>query len=322
IDFPLLILCRLRRRVATMREPISLCRRKSLKSGKAMAARARCAPMSFGARVVLGLLAGLAVGALLAAVDSPALNHLIPLLEPIGALWLNALRMTVIPLVVAMIITGVASAAETAATGRIAMRALLLVVGLLTVGAILGAVLTPAALAAWPVNPQAAEAFRASATHGATQIPQLPPMREWIVNIVPSNPFKSASDGELLPLVIFALFVGFAAARIKPEQRTSFLGFFQALMETMLVIGRWVLWVAPVGVFALALAVGSRGGLHVAEALGQYLVMMSALSVVITILAYPAAVLFGRLSLKRFAEVMAPAQALAISTQSSLATLP
>src|SRR6185312_10308762 len=114
-------------------------RSKSLKSGKAMAARARCAPMSFGTRVVLSLLAGLAVGALLAAIDSPALNRVLPLLEPIGALWLNALRMTVIPLVVAMIITGVASAAETAATGRIAMRALLLFVGLLTLGAILGA---------------------------------------------------------------------------------------------------------------------------------------------------------------------------------------
>jgi Na+/H+-dicarboxylate symporter len=278
--------------------------------------------MSFGTRVVLGLLAGLAVGALLAAIDSPALNRVIPLLEPIGALWLNALRMTVIPLVVAMIITGVASAAETAATGRIAMRALSLFVGLLTVSALLGAVLMPAALTAWPVNPQAAEAFRASATQGTTVIPQLPPMREWIVNIVPANPFKAAADGELLPLVIFALLIGFAAARIKPESRTSFLGFFRALMETMLVIVQWVLWVAPIGVFALALAVGSRGGLHVAGALGQYLVLMCALSVLITILAYPAAAVFGRLSLARFAKAMVPAQALAISTQSSLATLP
>ncbi len=278
--------------------------------------------MSFGTRVVLGLLAGLAAGAALAAIDSPALNRIIPVLEPLGALWLNALRMTVIPLVVSMIITGVASAAETAATGRIAMRALLLFVGLLTFGAILGAVLTPLALTAWPVSPQAAEAFRAGATQGTTAIPQLPPMREWIVNIVPANPFKSAADGELLPLVVFALLIGFAAARIKPQLRTSFLGFFQAVMETMLVIVQWVLWVAPVGVFALALAVGARGGLHVAGALGQYLVMMSALSVVITLLAYPAVVLFGRVSLVRFAKAMLPAQALAISTQSSLATLP
>lgn len=278
--------------------------------------------MSFGTRVVLGLLAGLAAGALLAAIDSPALNRIIPVLEPLGALWLNALRMTVIPLVVAMIITGVASAAETAATGRIAMRALVLFVVLLTFAALLGMVLTPAVLAAWPVSAAAAEAFRAGATQGTAAIPQLPPMRDWIVNIVPANPFKSAADGELLPLVVFALLIGFAAARIKPESRTTFLGFFRALMETMLVIVQWVLWVAPVGVFALALAVGSRGGLHVAGALVQYLVIMSALSVVITILAYPAVVLFGRMSLARFAKAIAPAQALAISTQSSLATLP
>jgi proton glutamate symport protein len=278
--------------------------------------------MSFGTRVVLGLLAGLAVGALLAAVGSPSLNRIIPLLEPLGALWLNALRMTVIPLVFAMLITGIASAAETAATGRIAMRSLLLFVGLLTLGAILGMLLTPAALAVWPVSPEAAEAFRASASQGTAVIPQLPPMRDWIVAMVPSNPFKSAADGEILPLVIFALFIGFAASRITPALRAPFLGFFQALMETMLVIVQWVLWVAPVGVFALALTVGSRGGLHVAGALGQYLLMMSALSVILTLLAYPAIMLFGRVSPVRFAKAIAPVQALAISTQSSLATLP
>jgi Na+/H+-dicarboxylate symporter len=278
--------------------------------------------MSFGTRVVLGLLAGLAVGALLAAVDSPALNRIIPLLEPLGAVWLNALRMTVIPLVFAMLTTGVASAAETAATGRIATRSLLLFLGLLTLGAILGMLITPAALVVWPVSAEAAEAFRATASQGTAAIPQLPPMRDWIVAMVPANPFKSAADGEILPLVIFALFIGFAASRIAPAQRTPFLGFFQALMETMLVIVQWVLWAAPVGVFALALAVGARGGLHVAGTLGQYLVMMSALSVILTLLAYPAVALFGRISLVRFAKAIAPAQALAISTQSSLATLP
>jgi Na+/H+-dicarboxylate symporter len=278
--------------------------------------------MSFGTRVVIGLVAGLAVGALLAAVDNPALNHIVPLLEPLGAVWLNALRMTVIPLVFAMLITGVASAAETAATGRIATRSLLLFVALLTVGALLGMLITPAALAVWPVSAEAAEAFRATASQGTAVIPQLPPMRDWIVAMVPANPFKSAADGEILPLVIFALFIGFAASRIAPALRAPFLGFFQALMETMLVIVQWVLWAAPVGVFALALAVGSRGGLHVAGTLGQYLVMMCALSVILTLLAYPAIALFGRVSPVRFAKAIAPAQALAISTQSSLATLP
>ncbi|HEV7717222.1 MAG TPA: cation:dicarboxylase symporter family transporter, partial [Steroidobacteraceae bacterium] len=117
--------------------------------------------MSFGTRVVLGLVAGLAIGGLLAAADNPSLNQIAPALEPVGTLWLNALRMTVIPLILSMLITGIASAAETAATGRIATHAVLLFLGLLTSAAILAAVFTPIILTWWPVDAQAAAAFRA-----------------------------------------------------------------------------------------------------------------------------------------------------------------
>jgi len=278
--------------------------------------------MSFGTRVVLGLVAGLAVGALLAAVGNPSLSKLVPLLEPVGTVWLNALRMTIIPLIVSMLITGIASAAETAATGRIAARSLIVFLVLLTAGALLGAAITSALMSWLPVDPQAAAAFRAGASHNPSAIPNLPPLRDWIIGFIPSNPFKAAADGELLPLVVFALFFGFAASRIKPDLRTPLLGFFQAVMETMFVIVGWVLWAAPVGVFALALSVGARGGVNAAGALAHYLILMCSLSVLVAILAYPMAVIFGRVSFVRFAKAVAPAQAVAISTQSSLACLP
>src|SRR6185503_18533154 len=123
--------------------------------------------LSFATRVVVGLVAGLAVGALLGAVDVPALNRVVPALEPIGTLWLNGLRMTIIPLIVSMLITGIASAAETAATGRIAARALLLFLILLTASAAFGALFTSLALTWVPVDPAAAEAFRSGANAAA-----------------------------------------------------------------------------------------------------------------------------------------------------------
>src|SRR5262245_3055174 len=192
--------------------------------------------MSFGTRVVISLVAGLAVGAIFGAVDVPVLKQVAPTLEPIGTLWLNGLRMTIVPLIVAMLITGVASAAETAATGRIAGRAMLLFLILLTAGAAFGAVFSSLALMWVPVDPAAAEAFRSGASHNAAAIPTLPGVRDWLVNVIPTNIFKSASDGEMLPLVIFSLFFGFAASRIAPELRDPLLGFFRAVMETMLVI--------------------------------------------------------------------------------------
>jgi Na+/H+-dicarboxylate symporter len=278
--------------------------------------------MSFGTRVVIALVAGLVLGALISVADVPALDRIAPALEPIGALWLNGLRMTIIPLIVAMLITGVASAAETAATGRIAARALVLFVVLLTAGAAFGALFTSVALTWVPVDPTAAEAFRSGASQNATAIPTLPGVRDWLVNVIPSNVFKSASDGEMLPLVIFSLLFGFAASRITPELRDPLLGFFRAVMETMLVIIGWILWLAPVGVFVLALGVGARGGVNAAGALAHYLVLMCLLGLVVTILCYPLVVAFGRVSLARFAKAIAPAQAVAISTQSSLASLP
>jgi Na+/H+-dicarboxylate symporter len=278
--------------------------------------------MSFGTRVVLGLVAGLAVGALLAAAGNPSLLKIVPALEPIGTLWLNALRMTVIPLIVSMLITGIASAAETAATGRVATRAIVIFLIALTGAAILSAILMPLFLAWWPVTPEAATALRATASASTTVIPEMPPMREWIVNLIPVNPFKAAAEDAILQIVIFALVFGFGASRLAPDLRVPLLSFFRAVMETMLVIIRWVLWLAPIGVFALALQVGASGGVEAAGALVQYIVFMCALGVIITILAYPAAALFGRVPLRKFAHAMGPAQAVAISTQSSLASLP
>jgi Na+/H+-dicarboxylate symporter len=279
-------------------------------------------PMSFGTRVVLGLVAGLAVGALLAAANNPTLLQIVPALEPLGTLWLDALRMTVIPLIVSMLITGIVSAAETAATGRVATRAIVLFLIMLTFAAVLAAILMPLFLTWWPVDPDAALALRATATATDSVIPEMPPVREWIVNLIPVNPFKAAADDAVLQVVIFALFFGFAASKLAPDLRAPLLGFFRAVMETMLVIIQWVLWAAPLGVFALALKVGASGGVEAAGGLLQYVILICVLGIIITVLAYPVAMFFGRVPLSKFARAMGPAQAVAISTQSSLASLP
>jgi Na+/H+-dicarboxylate symporter len=270
--------------------------------------------MSFGTRVVLALAAGLLVGALLAASGKPLLLDIVPMLEPLGTLWLSALRMTVVPLIVAMLVTAIVSAAETAASGRVASRALILFLIALTGAAILAAVLMPLFLTWWPVDPQAAAALRATASASTTEIPQLPPLREWITSLIPVNPFKAAAEDSILQIVIFALFFGFGASRLAPDVRAPLLGFFRAVTETMFVIIRWVLWAAPIGVFALALNVGASGGLHAAGGLLQYVVMMCVLGVIITLLAYPAAIVFGRVPPMKFVRAMIPAQAVAVST--------
>jgi proton glutamate symport protein len=275
-----------------------------------------------GGGIVVALLAGGIAGVLLHRLPPSVATGTVAVTGPIGALWLNALRMTVLPLVVALLITGVGGTARQLAAERLTARALLAFTVLLTAGALLAALLAPLFLALWPVDPQAAAALRAGAADAASRVPSLPPMQDGLAGLIPANPFEAAATGAMLPLVVFALLFGFALARIEPQRRDRLLEFFRALADTLFMIVRGVLAVAPLGVFALALGVGYRGGVAAAGAIGHYLVLVCGLSLVVTLLAYPFAVLAGRVGFRSFARIAMPAQGVALSTQSSLACLP
>lgn len=279
--------------------------------------------MSLTIRILLGLVLGILGGAALAAFASPeVLAAAIRIAEPVGGLWLDALRMTIVPLVFSLIVTGIASAAGMASGGGVVLRALLLFAVLLVAGAAFSAVVTPILLAAWPVPAEAAAALRASAPAVAASIPPTPPLGEMLRSFVPNNPVKAAADGAIAPLVLFALLFGLAAVRIAPRLHEPLVGLFQAIAATMLELVRWVLLIAPVGVFALALVVGARTGLAAAGVLAHYVLIVSAEGVLLTLALYPVAILAGRVRLQAFVAAMAPTQVVAVSTQSSLATLP
>ncbi|MGE0583368.1 MAG: dicarboxylate/amino acid:cation symporter [Steroidobacteraceae bacterium] len=277
---------------------------------------------SNGTWIVLALIAGMALGIVISASGAATLAALADRLEPLGTLWLNALRMTVIPLVVALLVTGIASAAETAATGRLAGRAIVLFVAGYVVSVALGAAFMQGSLALWPLDDSVRFALRAGASADTTVVPAMPPPGEWLTALVPVNPVASAASGVMLPLVVFAVFFGFAAARLAPAQRLPLVEFFQGVGEAMLVIVHWVLWAAPLGVFVLALGVGMRGGLSAAGGILVYLLLLCSVGILLALVAYPCAVWFGRVPLARFARAAAPAQVVAFSTQSSLASLP
>jgi Na+/H+-dicarboxylate symporter len=98
--------------------------------------------------------------------------------------------------------------------------------------------------------------------------------------------------------------------------------FFQAIADAMIVIVRWVLWVAPLGVFALILGVCARSGLSMLSALGVYVLAEILLYLAVTAMMYGVAVIWGGEQFGRFVAALLPPQAVAISTQSSLASLP
>lgn len=277
--------------------------------------------MSPTARVLSGLAAGAVIGLVLAGWNETLALQVANVAQPIGKLWLNALQMTVVPLVLALVVVGVNTATDAAASGRIARRAIVVFIVILTGGAVFAALAAPLVFALFPHNPALTVALGHAAIPSAAQVAPV----SWVdalTAIVPNNAVMAAAQSAMLPLVVFALFLGFALTRIAPERRALLMEFFQAVADAMIVIVRWVLWAAPLGVFALILSVCARSGLGMLSALGVYVLVECLLYLAVTVMMLPVAMVFGGERLRRFAAALVPAQVVAVSTQSSLASLP
>jgi len=239
----------------------------------------------------------------------------------IGTAWLNALRMTVIPLIISLLITGVLQAAAMARAGRMTIKALIIMIVILWCSSIMAAIVTPSLLAFFPLANDSIVAMQ-NALGNADSPGTVPPFSKFLAALIPTNIISSAGNDEILPLIIFTLFFAFAVTRLKEKQRTTIADFFSAISETMLIMINWVLLIAPVGVFALAMTVGAKAGLAAFGALLHYVLIVTAVGTVIWIASFAIAAIGARKGPITFFKAAIPAQAVAISTQSSLASLP
>ena len=271
------------------------------------------------AALVLGLITGMLAGNLGEATRSGALS----VASFVGTLWLNALKMTVIPLVVALLVVGIAKSAEAAQAGRIAGRSVLWIVIICTASAVFGAVSTLLLTEAFPLSRNTAQLLQGALAHvDQTASGPLPGAAEFFKGIVPSNVIAAASNGDVLPLTVFAVVFALALTRIPAEGRRSVVTLFDAIGEALLVVIAWVLVVAPIGVFALAFTVGSAAGGAAFTGLGHYVVIISVVGILVTLAAYPLAASAGDIRMGAFTRGLIAPQAVAISTRSSLASLP
>jgi len=277
---------------------------------------------SLSVQVLIALALGLAVGAVAAVYGGDQGRRVVEGVEALGGLWLNALRMTVVPLIFAVLVTGIAQVSDAAATGRLAVRAVAWFLALLALSAATSILLVNGLLAAWPVGEAASAALRAGAQAPPAGVATAPDFAAWVKSLAPSNPIKAAAEDAILPVVVFAVFVGFALTRLPESRGRTLLEVFQALGDAMIVIVRWVLIVAPLGVFALGLGVGLRAGVGAAGVLGHYIVTASLAGLVIAIIGYFLAIVVGRIPVGRWAQATSPVLATAFATQSSLACLP
>jgi Na+/H+-dicarboxylate symporter len=270
------------------------------------------------AALVVGLIAGMLANRLGPVQRDDALG----VASFVGTLWLNALKMTVIPLVVALLVVGIAKSAEAAQTGRVAGRSVLWIVVICTVSAVFGAVATVVLTDAFPLPRATAMLLQGALANVEKASAPLPGPAEFFKGIIPPNLFAAADNGDVLPLTIFALLFGLALTRLAAPARKSVVILFEAIGDAFVVIIEWVLLLAPLGVFALAFTVGSAAGGAAFAGLGHYVVIISVIGVLVTLAAYPLVALVGNVGMTSFARGMIAPQTVAISTRSSLASLP
>ncbi|HMQ20769.1 MAG TPA: cation:dicarboxylase symporter family transporter [Sphingopyxis sp.] len=241
--------------------------------------------------------------------------------EPVGILWLNALKMTIIPLIVALLITGITATADAARAGALAGRAVMTFLAAIFLSGLMSLIMTPTLLHLFPLSPGTAEALR-QGLGGTTEAGPSPTFADFLLSLIPTNPIAAASNTAVLPLIVFTTIFAFAITRLQPEQRATLSGLFKALGDAMLIVISWVLALAPIGVFALGYALAVKAGLAAFGGLIHYVLIVSGIGVCCVILGLLLAWLVAGVPLPRFVRAMVPTFAVAISTQSSLASLP
>lgn len=263
---------------------------------------------------LLAALAGGLVGGTLAN-GSGYEAELLALARPIGKLWLNALTMTVVPLVTALLIAGVFEAGQSGGNA-ISRRALGWFALLLVAASLIGGGTAMLLLEAWPL-PAGASGLAAQGP-----APAAGGTGDWVDAVVASNIVGAAAETAMVPLVLFALLFGFALTRIEAELGAALARTFRGIAETMLVIVGWVLWIGPVGVLALAFGVGVALGAGAAGVLLHYVLVIILVCLTISLFMHLLGAVRGRIGVLAFARAALPAQTVAMSTQSSLASLP
>jgi Na+/H+-dicarboxylate symporter len=282
--------------------------------------------MSLTTRVLAGLIGGFLLGLALAGRTSVAATTIVAVAAPIGTIFIDLIRMTVLPLVVSMLVASVGSVAASGAIGRVGARAGVIAVAMLAVAAVGSLLVAQPVLARLQIDPSAAMALgapvRGMAT-GAVTPAGTPGIAQWFIDLVPQNVFKSAADGVMLPVIVFAVLFGLALTRVPDARRAAVLRMVEGIADAMQRLVAWILELAPIGVFALAVPLAARLGLAAAGAVLAYIVLVVSLTIAVgALVLYPAAAVWGPLPAREFIAFCAPSQAVAFASRSSLAALP
>ena len=268
------------------------------------------------------LVVGLTVGALIRqmpASSGPA--AIVDVFDVIGTMWVNAIRMTVIPLIVPLLIASIAGAKSGRDAGRLGLSTFGAFMLLIIILAVISAFAAPLLFSGLHIDSATTAALRASVADTVLPTGDAS-IGGWFKALIPTNPIKAAADGTMLSIIVFAVAFGFAALAAPDDVRQRVVTFSHTLSSIMLIIVQAVLLVAPIGIFALTLVVGARVGGTVFTAMGYFIGVACTVYAIFVTAMFALVLARGRLSAGTIVKGVAPAMLVAAGTASSLSALP
>ena len=265
--------------------------------------------VSFSVRTLIGLGLGLIFGLTLKE------NSLI--VEPIGKIYISLIRMVVIPLVMVSIINSISNFEDSSKLKSLGIRAMGMLLGTTAIAGIVGIIFGNIFSVGKGIVFEGAENF----------VPkEIPSFMDVFNDMLPTNPIKSMAEGQIIPVIIFALFIAFAIImeeKKNKEKVAPFKAFINSFSTILMRITRIVLRLTPFGVFGLMTAVGAKNGVSTLMPLLTFVVAIYlALAFQILIIHSLFILIFKRRSPIKFFKGIWPAQVVAFTTQSSFGTLP
>jgi Na+/H+-dicarboxylate symporter len=265
--------------------------------------------------IALGLILGLCVGLGAAATQNPILQSIARESAPLGKIFINAIRMIVIPLVVTIIFASIARLGDIRKLGKIGgktlgfywltlLPAILLGMGIMGLGTRFVPEMTmPAA--------------------GAITVPKLQSITDFIVSLVPSNIFESAAKGAILPLIVFTALFAAAAGTLAVEQRDRMITAAEDISAALIKLVWWILLVAPIGVFGLIAPATAQMGWSVIQSLGVFIVCVAiGLGLYVGLVYVPILLIKAKVKPIAFFKGLAGAVTIAFSTTSTATAIP
>jgi len=283
--------------------------------------------MQLHTKILIGLVAGVVVGAAANLSGVTSVQHFLGALDPIGTAFINLITMIVIPLVVASLVVGTASLGDLRKLGRIGGKTLVYYMSTTAIAVTIGLVLSNVVTPGSGVDPSTRDAI--SARYGGDAAAQMdvaanaPSATETLLRIIPRNPVKAAADMDLLPLIFFTVLFGAALTVIEAEYRDAVLKFFNGVNEASMTLINWIMKLAPYAVFVLIASVVANFGFDLLKSLLIYTLTVVAGLLLHAFGSYALILRFlARINPAKFYKRIAAVPLFAFSTSSSNATLP